>query len=272
MSSTIMNNISCKYLVVKYVEDDVRDEPINVGIILQPQGSYEIVSKFITQYTRYRIGDLHQSSKTILESTLSRLQDQIGHISKDEETLDKIIVNFQGKLKFTEVRGTLASDVNDEINYLFRRYMSAGAQDEYTRMTSEKMIKDILESIYKYSNIDIRRQYILHGKKSEFNYDLAIFGRVVKYLYAISFDEREALNKIKLFDWSVKDTIEEHTDLSLNNFVPVLAEPSPKSPAYEKVLERFTSAVSILTTLNYPVMMYNTGQAWRKGLEALVTK
>lgn len=270
MSTRLLDSkIRCKYLVIKFIEDEVKDEPINVGILLQSQDSNEILSKFITNYSRLKIANLRHPSRTILEGLLNRLEDSISSTSPDEHTLNKIVDSFQGKLRFTDIRGSLTDNPHDELDYLYNRYMSISGLEEYAKITSGRIVKEIL-SIIRLRQYDIRREYLVYGKKSHFVYDLALFGNINRFVHTISFDERGALARTKVFDWSVKDTIERDTNLSPVNFIPVVAEPSSDSPTYERVIEKFKDALQILTASNYPTITYQTGESWKKKLHEIV--
>ena len=120
MSVTIAQREPCRYLVVKYVDDEVKDEPINIGVILQSKKDFKISSKFVTDYTklRYRVGNCSMV-KLILESIVDEISK-----SKEKNILKKIESKYTGKLRFSEYRGTLAKSLDNEVDSLYNRYVS----------------------------------------------------------------------------------------------------------------------------------------------------
>ena len=107
--------MAASYYVVKYVKDLVRDEPINVGIIIQSKE--RIVSKFIDI-----LPDI-DPQYAVFKSMLERLKSDIidGNI---DEIIWKHENSEQGsQIRFTEARATLATDLDFELDELFKRFV-----------------------------------------------------------------------------------------------------------------------------------------------------
>jgi hypothetical protein len=112
--------IPCRYLVVKYVEDDIRDEPINIGIILRSQNDRKTIFKFISCYRKLGI---KREEIVFIKKVLNKIHNKISE-SNDKDILNKISSKSIGKIKFTESRGLLTENLDREIISLFERYIS----------------------------------------------------------------------------------------------------------------------------------------------------
>lgn len=266
-TTSLVSDIPCKYLVVKYVENKIKDEPMNVGIILQSQKSHEIFTKFVGDFSRIRSGHLNKPQRIILDSLIDELKDSIDMLDKNEKTLESIVKNNQDGLRFTDIRGALASNVQNELEYLYDEYMNVSTEQPYTISTA-RIINEALNHLHKeLYEYEIRKEFHVKGKMSNFVFDLMIKGNKPKYIHAISFDERGALDKTKLFDWSAKDSIIEDDNLSNEDFVPILAQPSTNLHTYNSVIERYEDGVNILTAGGYPIVNYDTGNTWKERLK-----
>src|SRR6266487_4703513 len=99
MATTLMNDrIPCRYRIAKYVEDEVRDEPINVGVILQSNRDYRTIFKFITEYSNSKLKNMSNEDIVLFKEISSNIEETISSKNK-------------------EPRGTLVSDLSNEIQH-----------------------------------------------------------------------------------------------------------------------------------------------------------
>ena len=96
MATTLMKDrIPCRYVIVKYVEDEVRDEPINVGLILQSNRDYATFSKFITEYSSSKLKNVSGENIVLLKEIWSNIERTISSKHKEKNTLDTILSKFK---------------------------------------------------------------------------------------------------------------------------------------------------------------------------------
>jgi hypothetical protein len=100
-----------------------------------------------------------------------------------------------------------------------------------------------------------------------FSYDVAVVDRVQRYFEAISFYERTALEKTKLFDWSVQDSIKENPNLDRTNFIAVICKPSPELAKYEKLVNLFEEGKNILSTYEHPYIIFGKDDSWKNEIQ-----
>lgn len=277
--SSLTNNkrIPCKYIIAKYVDDEIRDEPVNVGVIIQSQENYEILSKFVTDYRSWKLKNASAESNTLLREMLMKIKEDVSSANQNE-VLCKILSKYGGKLRFTEPRGTLALNLVDETESLFDRYIDKIYYPIYFeiqfQLTHERITKDVYHFLYLWDQItekeSLKKEYLLNGKNSKFKYDIALLDERHLFFQAISFDEKTALDRTKLFDWSVKDTIEEHEKLSIENFHVIFSPPSESNPKYWKMKEKYKEAIEILSYNSYPQITYDKDDNWKKEIEQLI--
>ncbi len=260
MSVNVTQREPCRYLVVKYVDDEVKDEPINMGIILQSKKDFKISSKFVTDYQklRYRVGNCSMV-KLILES----ISDEISR-SKEKDILKKISSKFTGKLRFTEYRGTLAESLDKEVDSLYNRYVSIIEMPERSKIIRlPYMRKHVWNFVSPRGNV--YRNQIIEGKKSKYRYDL-VFGHNDKIFQSIAFDAQDSLKKTKLFDWNTMDAIMKN-GLVEDNFGVIISKPSKINPKYDKVSEQYEEGLSILESKDYELIHFDETNRWQKQIQ-----
>ena len=89
----------CEYVVVRYVQDEIRNEPVNIGIILRDSNSGSIFTKFYKSMNQLLIRKP--------DANVDLIYDYIESIqaikSSDEEFLKDIAENFSHQIQFSEV-------------------------------------------------------------------------------------------------------------------------------------------------------------------------
>jgi len=262
LSVNITQREPCRYLVVKYVDDEVKDEPINIGIILQSKKDFKISSKFVTDYQklRYRVGNCSMV-KLILESIVDEISK-----SKEKDILKKIETKYTGKLRFSEYRGTLAKSLDKEVDSLYNRYVSIAEILERSKIIRLPYIKKHVWNFVSPSG-NVSRNQLIDGKKSKFRYDF-VFGNKDRILQSISFDAQDSLRKTKLFDWNVMDAIMKN-GLVEDNFGAIISKPSKINPKYDKVSEQYEEGLSILESKDYELIHFDETNRWQKQIQKI---
>lgn len=110
----------CEYVVVRYVQDEIRDEAINIGIILRDSTSGSIYTKFYKSMNQLLIRKP--------DANIDLISDYLESIetikSSDKEYLKSVSENFSHQIQFSEVMGTKCSDPEDQVKKLYKRFVS----------------------------------------------------------------------------------------------------------------------------------------------------
>lgn len=262
MAVTITHREPCRYLVVKYVDDEIRNEPINIGIILQSKKDFKTSTKFVTDYQklRYRVGNCSMV-KLMLESILDEIKK-----NKEKNVLKAIESKYTGKLRFTEYLGTLAKSLDKEVDSLFNRYVSISEMPERKQMVTLSHIRKRVWTYIKPQR-NVYRNEIIDGNKSKFRYDF-VFGDKDLILQSISFDAQDSLKKTKLFDWNAMDAISKN-GLVEDNFGAIISEPSEINPKYHKVKQQYEEGISILESKKYDLIYFDEKENWKKQIKKI---
>lgn len=150
-----------QYSIIKYIDNIIRDEHINVGIVIFSKND-SLGIKSILDY-EFKIINGSYDSKILLTRILKKLINVISE-SKDspEETVKKMSERFN-RIRLTELRGIVYEDKKSALNYLFNRFIHNGnfaiqlSQIEYQMTnklsisilnTLEKVNREVLSPIY----------------------------------------------------------------------------------------------------------------------------
>ncbi len=108
-----------KYSVIRYVNDIVKDEAINIGIIINENNTQTFTSKLIE--------DLDVIKKIHKTANIAPIIDIVETLRKEHEseyTLSTLSKKFQYQLRFTEPRAIIASDAHKALDDLYGKYIS----------------------------------------------------------------------------------------------------------------------------------------------------
>lgn len=267
--STI-NEIPCKYIVAKYVDDEIRDEPVNIGIILQSQRNFRTTMRFATETPNWKLKNVSNESNFLLREMIKKLKEYADSYEKDQSFFEKMSSSYDGKIRFTSPRGTLASDLLNKTNSLFELFVTSYRPVSESQTTHEKIAYDVWEFMRNISNKVIRREHLIRGLVGKFRFDIVLIdsANLVSYVFqAISFQQRQAIDRLKLFDWAAKDTIQKDKNLVENNFTTIISQPNKQSdPGWEYYLE----GKEILSSRGYEWFEYDKEESWKSKLKEIV--
>ena len=82
---------------------------------------------------------------------------------------------------------------------------------------------------------------------------------------------QRALQRVKLFDWSVKDNIERDNRFTRTDFAAIISQPTLKNQWYQNMMEEYKEATEILSSYDYPFVIYEKDDnSWKKKLQRLL--
>lgn len=259
--------IPCRYLVAKYVGDDIRDEPINVGIILQSRNTYEIKLRFITHFAKIRTAT---EEPQFLRQVLENIQNELAR-SRDKNALENIVSKYHGKIRFTDPRATVTEALDDETNSLYNRFISIETQPMITtRPLSIMTVKSNISKFFSRVHKPIIKDKWFEGQPGKFKWNFFIASKHL--LHSISFNTDNALQTTKLYDWHARDLIEHKKLFIETNFSAIILEPRKDHPKYPKLWEAFKESKKIWDSRDYSLINYDEENDWQKQLTKIITQ
>src|SRR3990170_2562319 len=136
-----MEKVPCFYTVFRYFQDPIRNEPRNIGVILQCQQRNYINCRFLSdlrsklahvaspldmKVIKTYIGDFTNRFQPFTTRTAPLFRDLQPYL--EQTYLSDLFKENLGKLQFSEPRGTLADDPEQELEYLFRTFVKESEQ------------------------------------------------------------------------------------------------------------------------------------------------
>ena len=112
-----------QYSVIKFYADTVRDEPVNIGVVLYDQKQNYIKFKFLNDlFKKMSVKDI-EIHKQYLDMFISSYY-KINSIEEICKLIERKLSPYASSgIIFTEPRGTLAEDPEKEIEELYDRFV-----------------------------------------------------------------------------------------------------------------------------------------------------
>lgn len=261
---TTSKKLQCRYSVVKYVPDHVRDEPVNIGVLVESVDNRHYASEFITRFSTIKAAS---EPPLFLRGVVEKIKNR----NARGISLDEMETEYSRKIRLSPPRSISVDDLHKDTRMLFSKFISI-------KVTSKKPLIPIITTIRRHawniikeSKKNPKRRNLIRGKNSSFVFDFSYRDWQPRFLHMFSFDSTRALQLTKLFDWSVSD-ITEKKDYDKSSFHPLLLKPRKKHPAYTASIERYLEAVKILKSKEYQVTCVDENEIWQDKIEQLVLK
>lgn len=271
MTVNVTERVPCRYVVARYVDDDVRDEAINLGVIVQSQQNFDAQCKFITQYRYKSLSTTASINNDLLKEILEKIERDVSSVGHNEKLLEHIITRYGGKIRFTGVKAALAEDLVDETQMLFERYVSIKHKEPYRLPITHYGIKRNVSGHLRSLGKKIRTSYKIQGLTTTNKFDVALKDKS-RIFHAISFQELRAVERTKLFDWAVKDSIARHEKiLRPEMFSAIITEPSPNKPKFDMMMVHYKEGKKILDDNGYTLVQFDRDDdSWKRNITKLV--
>lgn len=202
-----MNTYS--YIVARFMNDVVKNEPVNIGIIVNDHETKTSCGKFVDlNKVKKRVGSSFNTK--ILSSVIKELEGQCA----PEHNLEELSKAFNHKLQFTERRAVKNNTPADALQYAYNRYISIGVNPP--PITMSKIRTDIAHSLEEtaikmFGSDHVRSNYEVYGKIFTLKANIGIILKNTKNLLSI-------LN-ISSADTMIKDAL--HKSECLNDIMNV---------------------------------------------------
>ena len=133
-----MNQFTCNYTVVRYVPNVLRDEPVNIGVILQCTEVAFISGIFAKNFETRLRGQVNPGDKVVLSAYVQGFQQQFSHYSSvsqkglfassdakilQTDYLVQLSRQRSSKLQFSELKTATTSDPETELERLYNTFV-----------------------------------------------------------------------------------------------------------------------------------------------------
>jgi Protein of unknown function (DUF3037) len=203
-------NEKCNFFLLRYVPDAVKNEFLNVGLVLMPQsGRPEL--RFTRDWSRVKCLD-PQADMEVLEALEADLREKLHQSNGDRDfILRKIQDSFSNALQPSEFKACLAESPAEEADQLARIYLETARRRAPREVSNRQAIfarmREEFESagVWRVMRKDIRAADYTHSGdplKIDCGYSASISG-TVKMFHALALaNDSGAVNSAKLLAFS----------------------------------------------------------------------
>jgi hypothetical protein len=194
--------IRCYYSVVRYVPDDLRDEAINIGVIVEPQGPEKGTTRicsFSANFSRAARLDQSLDRRTldnILRSSIERLSTQVR-----TQTLQTLVERYSGgQVQLTGPRLSYTDNIQNELKQLKEKFVVELAPTRELGFTEPRLrqeVKDVLRHRLQSWRPDVVK-FSGKGKK------LVYAGKLAGHEFDFAFESAQWLNVFRCITFDVK--------------------------------------------------------------------
>lgn len=133
--------IACEFSLIRYVPDPVKDECVNIGVMLREAGRPETtVVRFTRDWSRVRCVD-PEADIEMLEALETEMRDRLAGGAIEMASMMKALEeSFSNLLRMTEAKACLAESVPAEIEQLSRMYVETRRQREGRKRSGRQTI------------------------------------------------------------------------------------------------------------------------------------
>ena len=112
--------ISIRYTVIRVVPDPVRDEPVNVGVVLQNPEDGETRVRVIGDVEKLRRSTGEDIDPSAIDFALGAIEEAARARHPGPEFLSYLASQYTHVIQFSVPAGSLANDLPSELNLLYR--------------------------------------------------------------------------------------------------------------------------------------------------------
>jgi len=120
----LRDRLACEFFLIRYVPDPVRNEFVNIGVLLREAGHDDgAVARFTRDWSRVRCMD-PDADTALLESLEGEIAERVQRSSVDPKpVLQMLGDSLSNSLQITDARGSLAESLPAEMEQLMRMYV-----------------------------------------------------------------------------------------------------------------------------------------------------
>ncbi|HMD20953.1 MAG TPA: DUF3037 domain-containing protein [Alloacidobacterium sp.] len=256
----------CDFYLVRYVPDPVRNEFVNIGVLLRDVGRPEqLTVNFTKDWARVRCID-PDVDVGMLESLESELRQRLAYEDVGAPSLMRVLEDsFSNALQITEPKAYLAESIIAGAEELMRVYVEPRKRQATTRKSGRQAIHAKMRSQFERAGVwDLMRKRIAVSGYTKAGDPLRIDcgyrpNGVIRMFHAVSLDSDTEWPKVLAFSvGSIRDGVArvENAKLELTAVVEPIAEVSTDREDAERV-EQYRFSVETMEAQEIRVMTTN---------------
>jgi tRNA(Ser,Leu) C12 N-acetylase TAN1 len=252
------------YSIVRYVPDLVRDEGINIGVVLEVgvNGQRSVAHHFTENFQRAAKIDPFLGT-VILERNVKNAIEQIKEELEDK-TLKRVIeIHGSGKIQFSQPRLTLVDhdSIQQEINELYEQFVWEERESKKLGVTETKLRQKVIKTLL-HEGINGERVRVsrpsepieVKGRRFNHSFDMSVqFNGHPDFIKCISFDVENHLMKRDIAKALTFDAQDIHAGDSDVRVMSVLYPPTKQIKEREP---SFLEALAILADQKIPAFNF----------------
>jgi hypothetical protein len=256
----------CDFYLVRYVPDSVRNEFVNIGVLLREAGHPEQTTvNFTKDWARVRCVDADVDI-AMLESLESELRQKLSQENVDAPALMRILEDsFSNTVQITEPRGYLAESMVAGIEELMRVHVEPRKRQSAARKSGRQAIHAKMRSQFERAGVwDLMRKRIAVSGYTRVGDPLRIDcgyrpNGLIRMFHAVSLDSDTEWPKVLAFSvGAIREGVArvENAKLELTAVVEPISEVSGNREDVERV-EQYRFSVETMEAQDIRVMTTN---------------
>lgn len=261
---------ACKLSIIKYIADPIKDEPINIGVILHCPSLMSIECKFTERQKISKIKTLYPDINIkFLENLITDFElmynserhgcfNNLNKQLANPNFLNSLAQKHSNQLRITPAKGVLVNDFNVDMIVMFNQYVGIEEKQVNRKPVLDKTIKKTLKKEFldrKILEKTIFTDAIIQGVYGEdISFDFRYLNGRANYIHTISFDVNEKdINDAKIWAMNYKETKQ-----MLNNNVAITTVYCP--PQDDLKLVEFDKSLKILRSTTDTIVNFESNK------------
>ncbi|WP_263417363.1 DUF3037 domain-containing protein [Terriglobus albidus] len=149
-----MERVPCEFFLLRYVPDAVKDEFVNIGVLLREAARpEEAVVRFTRDWSRVRCVD-PDADTAMLEAMEGEIALRLRSSATDPKPVMTVLEDtFSNSIRITEARATLAESVPAELEQLMQLYVESRKLPTARRRTGRAAIAAAMRSEFERAGV-----------------------------------------------------------------------------------------------------------------------
>lgn len=200
----------CEFFLIRYVPDAVKNEFVNIGVLLREASGAGVANapmlRFTRDWARVRCVD-PEADTEMLEALEAELRGRLleGVQADVKPVLEIVEDSFSNLLQVTEAKGCLAESLNAEIESLMRVYVEPRKKETARKRSGRAKIQAAMRTQFERAGVwELMRKRIAASTYTRAGDPLRIDcgyrpNGVVKMMHAVSLESETELAKVLAF-------------------------------------------------------------------------
>jgi len=220
------------FVIAKFVPDLVKNEPVNVGVIVNDSASGKSFGRFVENFRT--LGSRYPDSN--INALKIMLDSYRGEYQTNDEYLKKLSKDSQFQLRFTEPNAIRSGIPSTALELLFEKYIGVESKPRKQILTKIQLRSMVTKGIehYEFKKEWIEKRPKIKGRIGHFTFDYGFKnGKINDLIHTISFagNAKTAYRDSKALAISVEDALCNDEHLTCTAII--------HPPSNEKILREF---------------------------------